>query len=375
MVILLATGIYPPEIGGPATFVPVLARFLVDQGHVVTVITYGDERTEQGSGWKVLPIRRGSSVLLRYLRYGWQVYKNATRADLVFLQGAVSEGLPGTLGAFFAGKPTVLRVPGDYAWEQYQQRVSLSNRERLEVFVTRAHRGSIRLLELIERWVAKRARRILVPSLYLKKIVGQWGIQSAQIDVVYNDVRPLPPPRLSRSEIRKQFGIASDARVLFSIARAVPWKGIEFLISLLKDLPSTHVLVVAGDGPLLEKWKTQIREQGLTNRVIFVGRWPHQELSDWFRAVDAFVLASGYEGFPHVAVEAAMQGLHGFLSDAGGNPETQHTMPGRTTILPYEDREAWLKALSAPVFPQHEDFQPSPQMGNQVTAILRSISS
>lgn len=375
MQLVIATGIYPPEIGGPATFVPVLARFLVQEGHTVTVVTYGDAQTMQGEEWKVVVVPRGQSVFWRYVRYAWRVYVCAIYADGVFLQGAVSEGLPGTIGAILASRPRVLRVPGDYAWEQYQQQPGLVQPERLESFVTHVHSGRIRILEWIERWVARRAARVVVPSQYLKSIVRAWGIPDKKIQVVYNDVSPLLPVQTPRQVLRARYGIPENAQVLFSIARAVPWKGIDFLLSLLPALSSMHVLVVAGDGPLLESWKARVQEEGLSSRVIFVGRWPHEALADWFQAADAFVLASAYEGFPHVAVEAAMQGLHSFLSDAGGNPETRDVLPGRTTILPYENREVWLRALSITSFPRHDPFSPVPQMGARVAAILQSVFS
>ncbi|PIR76833.1 MAG: hypothetical protein COU30_05750, partial [Candidatus Magasanikbacteria bacterium CG10_big_fil_rev_8_21_14_0_10_38_6] len=42
MKILIATGIFPPEIGGPATYVPRIAKEFLDRDHFVSVITYSD---------------------------------------------------------------------------------------------------------------------------------------------------------------------------------------------------------------------------------------------------------------------------------------------------------------------------------------------
>jgi glycosyltransferase involved in cell wall biosynthesis len=371
MRIVIAAGIYPPEVGGPTTFVPVVAQGLQDAGHEVVVVTYGDEKTICSS-WPVIVVFRGTSVLGRYLRYAFQIYKQARQADLIFLQGAISEGVPGTIAAMLANTPTVLRIPGDYAWEQYQQHIK-ENPEQLDDFVRHTHAGAIGLMERLERWVAKRAVRLVVPSFYLQRIISQWGVPTEKIEVVYNDVPSLPAPPQSRKEIRARFGIPPEAKILFSIARAVPWKGIEFLLSILPELPATHVFVIAGDGPLLETWRAHVLAEGLSKRVFFVGRWPHAELASWFQAADAFVLASAYEGFPHVAVEAAMQGLHGFLSDAGGNPETQTVFPGYTTILPYHDREAWIQALSQTEFPTHQPFVPHEQMTARVETLLAQV--
>ena len=119
--VLFATGIYPPETGGPATFVPALAADWRTQGFAVTVVTYGDELTVRSKDWRVEVVSRSGGVLLRYIRYAWRVFRLARSADLVFLQGAFGEGFPGAVGAMVGGKPTMLRVPGDFAWEAMQR--------------------------------------------------------------------------------------------------------------------------------------------------------------------------------------------------------------------------------------------------------------
>ena len=48
MKIIFLTGIWPPDVGGPATHGPDFAAFLRDRGHSVRVVTMGDaEPTER----------------------------------------------------------------------------------------------------------------------------------------------------------------------------------------------------------------------------------------------------------------------------------------------------------------------------------------
>src|SRR4029078_6258987 len=42
MRIVFLTGIWPPDVGGPATHGPEFSGFLVERGHEVTVVTMGD---------------------------------------------------------------------------------------------------------------------------------------------------------------------------------------------------------------------------------------------------------------------------------------------------------------------------------------------
>ncbi len=72
MKILLATGIYPPDIGGPATYVRHLAQELTKRGTEVTVVTYGEVESGKWkveSGWKVFHVSKSGGPLLRWRRY------------------------------------------------------------------------------------------------------------------------------------------------------------------------------------------------------------------------------------------------------------------------------------------------------------------
>lgn len=344
MRVLLATGIYPPEIGGPASFTRELARELKRRGHEPAVVCYGDEKTLKSEGWPVYVVPRAGGPLVRYARYAWRVFLSARFTDVVFLQGPVSEGLPGTIGAWLARKPTIMKIVGDYAWEIYRQE-SPANLELLDEFVKRRHGGSVGQLERIERWTSKRAKLIVTPSRYLKKIVQAWGVASGNIRVIYNTIPPLPPTK-SRDELRASFGL-TGMKLILTVVRAVPWKHGDFLCEVLSKLPEEYRLAIVGDGPALEDWKRRADEFGVASRVVFAGKLNREKVAEWYAMADVFALPSGYEGFPHVVAEAASVGLPNLVSDQGGNPETKELFPGLVTVLPYLDAEAWRMALSS----------------------------
>jgi rhamnosyl/mannosyltransferase len=95
-----------------------------------------------------------------------------------------------------------------------------------------------------------------------------------------------------------------DQKVILTNVRAVPWKGVDFLIDVVARLPEAYVLVVIGEGPLLETWKQRAQDRGLASRVRFLGRVSREVVAEWNQAADVFVLPSGYEGYPHVVIEA-----------------------------------------------------------------------
>jgi len=247
-----------------------------------------------------------------------------------------------------------MQEPGDDA------KILLDEFVRVGARLRRAHGKSIkvRLIEFIERWTAKRAKTIIVPSKYLEEIVGKWGVPSEQIHVIHNRTKPLPEG-LSRDEARQKFGIEGK-RVLFTAVRAVPWKNIDFIIRLLPKLNDKNIILsIAGDGPSFEAWKAEAEKANVKDRVKFLGRLGRKELGEWYRAADSFILPSLYEGFPNVACEAWSQGLPCFVSDKGGNGELHaYTGSGGSLLWPegtahiWElDEDKWITELNRP-FPE-----------------------
>ena len=167
------------------------------------------------------------------------------------------------------------------------------------------------------RNVGRPGVRNITPSGYLKRVVEQWDPSGAY--VVYNTVDAAPVVE-TREALRQWFHCA-DRQVILTNARAVPWKGVDFLLEVVKDLPSDRLFVVIGEGPMRPAWEAQAHSLGIMDRVRFLGRLSHHEVMQWAKAADRFVLASGYEGFPHVVVEAVIMGLPTLVSDRGGNPE------------------------------------------------------
>lgn len=106
--VLIATGIYPPEIGGPAQYAKNLKDALLKQGHKITVVTYGKERK--------LPTG------FRHLVYLLKVLTKIFSVDLVIALDTFSVGLPAVLASRIFHKKILLRTGGDFLWESYVER-------------------------------------------------------------------------------------------------------------------------------------------------------------------------------------------------------------------------------------------------------------
>ena len=69
MNILIVVGIFPPDIGGPATFVPLIGSKLSDRGHNVEVICLSDEINIQNEfKFSVHRIKRRQNLIVRWIK-------------------------------------------------------------------------------------------------------------------------------------------------------------------------------------------------------------------------------------------------------------------------------------------------------------------
>lgn len=298
MKLVIATPLYPPEIGGPATYAKLLAEGLPGEGIEVELVKFSDVRH--------LP------KLIRHYAYYRRVLCAARDADAVLALDPVSTGLPAMKAAKKAGKPFVVKIVGDYAWEQGRQRFGVT--QELDEFVrTKQPSWFVRRLQAIERNVATSADKVIVPSHYLQHIVALWGISEERVRVIYNSV-----VIEGRGKVPDTVQNASRPLVM-TAGRLVPWKGIDGVIEAMVKVPNA-TLIISGDGPEREVLRQQA-EKKIPGRYVFTGALPHTDVLSVLELVDVFVLYSSYEGLSHMLVESLMLGTPAIAARVGGNSE------------------------------------------------------
>lgn len=318
MRVLLATPLYPPDPGGPATYAKLLEEGFPKLGVGVTLVKFGDVRH--------LP------KLVKNIAYFFRIVRAGKRADVILVLDPVSTGLPAALAAFVLRKPLVLKVVGDYAWEQGRQRFGVT--ATLDEFVRlRKLPFNVRVLQGIETWVARRARVVIVPSEYLKGVVSAWGIAPEKIVVVYNAVS-----RADGGKVPEAVSALPRLRMVM-VARLVPWKHIDNVIEAVATVDAS--LIVVGEGPEEERLKALASEK-LTHYV-FTGLLTPQGTQAVMRESDILVLNSSYEGMSHVLIEGLMAGIPIVATDAGGNREV---LEDTGLLVPVGDTDALRKALA-----------------------------
>ena len=302
MKLVIATPLYPPEIGGPATYAKLLVERLPKRGIEVSLVKF--------SGVKKWP------KFIRHILYFVRVLRATRSADAVYALDPVSVGFPASLAARWLRKPFFVKIVGDYAWEQGRQRFGVT--QNLDDFVANERvPRMVRLLRKIQTRVARAATKVIVPSDYLRNIVVSWGIQKEKIEVIHNAV-PQEEPGLVPRTVEKL-----PRPLIVSVGRLVPWKGMEDLIdavALLGGQGNRASLAIVGDGPDLVPLVAHAEEK-LKGGYIFTGALSHADTLSMMKHADAFVLNSSYEGLSHILIEALMLGVPTIATNIGGNPE------------------------------------------------------
>ncbi len=327
MRVLIITGIFPPDIGGPATYVPQMALALAARGHPVTVLTLSDRTDGQAAQqpYRLVCIPRQWFKPWRWFYTVTTIIRLGLQSDVLFVNGLAMEAI---LANLMLRKPIVQKVVGDLAWERATIRGWAA--DGFETFQKKRYGFKVEGLKALRSWWMRNADEIIVPSGYLARWAGQWGVPERKIAVIYNacelfnGVQPVEVP------------VPGPVR-LVTVGRLIPLKRIDRLIELISRLGGTG-LVIIGDGPERPRLEGLTRSLGVADRVHFAGQKRQEETLAVMAACDLLVLNSTHEGFPHVILEAMSLGLPVVATAVGGIPEILRDGENGRLIPPLDDK-------------------------------------
>jgi len=327
--ILMTTGIFPPDIGGPATYVPAIAESLASRGHRVSVLALADAAApvvRDAYPFIVHRVRRRQFLPLRFLRVFGTVLRLGRRADVIYANGLFLET---ALAARLLRKPLVMKIVGDKAWET-AQRFGWT-RDSFHEFQGGRRSWGVEALKAWRTAAPKMADRLIVPSAYLKRAVAAWGVRAEKITVIHNAAG-----EAAAVEQNPRGGLFH----LVTIGRLIPLKRIDGVLRAAAALPNVRVTVI-GDGPEKPALERLARSLNLDGRVVFTGALAPAQARRVLDESHALVLYSTHEGFPHVALEAMARGLPVIGTNAGGIPEV--VWDGENGLLVPTDDETHLR--------------------------------
>jgi len=312
MKILLVTGIFPPDIGGPATYVPKIAASLTERGHEVLVLTTSEPENLSDDSlaypFPVVRMNRRVALWRRPWDYVKYICYYGRDVDLIYANGVFLET---ALGNKWLHKPLVMKVVGDSVWERARNRGWVE--DNFEVFQQQRYNFQVETLKAIRTWSIRQADKAIVPSKYLARQVAEWGVSHRKIAVIYNAV-DLP------SDIQPAVVPLKTPIKVVTVGRLVSLKQVDKVIEAIAPLEDVG-LVIIGDGPERSALENLVAKQNMDDRVYFAGPRCQQEMLALMAACDLFVLNSIHEGLPYVVLEAMSLGLPVVATAVGGTPE------------------------------------------------------
>ena len=320
MRVLITSPIFPPDLGGPAVYVPSLGRFLVERGHTVKVLAFCSQDHPTGHPFEVRAISRGP-LPLRYLKAFFAVLSEAGHVDVVYVQEHLA--LLHVLAARLRGKPVMIRIMVDVVWE-IAHRKGWCGDDDIVTFQEKSYGWQVRLTRFLQRRWWGWCSHIISCSEFLRQILIQHhGVPPGKVQRIFNAYHGPPADQVQQtaSAARAELGLPGDRLYVLTICRLMVWKGVDGILEAMRDLPDDVHLLVAGDGDMLVPWQELARETGIAERVTFLGNVPHEKIPAFVRAADVFVLNSRYEGLSHTLLEVLHLDRPMIASSVCGNPE------------------------------------------------------
>lgn len=169
-------------------------------------------------------------------------------------------------------------------------------------------------LFMVEKLALNRLKHIGTLSISKKEeIVKYYNIPTTKVHVIPPGVdltrfRPLINHE-EKDVILKREGLESlrGHKVILTVCRLSNEKNVTYAIDMISHMDERYKLLVVGDGEEFLKLKKYTIEKGIEEKVIFTGFKSNTE--DFYRVADLFILASKYEGFGHVYLEAMASGI------------------------------------------------------------------
>lgn len=288
--VLLITSIFPPQVGGPATFAVQYSNWLSENAIPNLVISYGDQVTPDFKGAvHLIPI--GRTRIRSFVAMVWEILKNFDRNTVAIANGCFVET---SIAAAITRRPFIAKIPGDPVWERArnQGKTKLS----IEDFQITNHALYLKMLRRLFNFSFIRAAQVVAPSAQLANFLSLWGVAQNRIHIIYNSVDP-----------RIFFPIEKTEKLydLICVSRLVEWKGLEEVVETAARLKLR--LAIIGDGPL----KSRLEQIALRSHceITFLGNLGNSKIASKLNESKIYVLNSQFEATSYSLIEAKMCAL------------------------------------------------------------------
>jgi glycosyltransferase involved in cell wall biosynthesis len=361
--ILIVSGIWPPDVGGPASHGPEVGRFLLDRGHRVTAVTMSSSLLQGDAPFPVLRISRDLPIYRRMTETAAAIARAARAADVVYATGMYSRA---AVAARLRGVKLVIKLASDPAYDRMRNWGMFDG--SLEDFQRERSGARASFLSWLRDSALSSAEAVIVPSDYLRRIALEWRIPPERVRVIPN-AAPEPNGLASRQELRRRLGLTAPTAVFTGrFARA---KNLPLAVAAVAHTRGVR-LVLVGDGPERPRISEAVQRYGVQERVTLLPPRSREEAIEWLRAADAAILSSDWENLPHAVLEALAVGTPVVSTAVGGVPElVQHGATG--LLVPPGEPQTLARALEEAV--RNEELHRRVSEGAQAFASRYSMGA
>jgi len=280
MKILFAAPIYPPDVGGPSHYAYSLKRELEKLGNKVEVATCHSFRK----------IPSG----LRHLAYFIKLISVGRKSDIILGFDSLSVGFPAVLVGKFLRKKVILRIGGDFLWEEFVERTQ--EKILLSWFYEekRAYTLKEKIIFILTRFSLRRCNTVVFNTLWLRDIfVRAYGLDVKNTEIIDN-----------------AYGASAVSKPEKTKHKTFLWAGRPIF---LKNIP------------MLRSAFKEAQKIDSSLRLEIVENIPHEELMEKIKSCYAIVYPSLSEVSPNLVLEGISCGkpsvvtkeigIAGFLHD------------------------------------------------------------
>ncbi len=305
MRILMISDVYFPRINGVSTSIQIFRQELIRLGHQVTLIApdYGEQAEEKDiiriPARKVLFDPEDRFMQSRAIKALVPKLK-ADNYDIIHIQ---TPFVAHYLGTYLARR---LNLPCIETYHTFFE-------EYLYHYVPFIPRPWMRAIaRLFTRKQCNAVDAVVVPSTAMQAVLKNYGVTQI-MQIIPTGLELENFKDCDGQQFRQQHGVDAKRPVLVHIGRVAYEKNIHFILNMLSQLKKSVpnvLLIIAGEGPALASLKKQVKQQSLTDNVLFVGYLSRADaLLNCYCAGDVFVFSSRTETQGLVLLEAMALGV------------------------------------------------------------------
>jgi len=307
MKILLAAGVFFPDVGGPAIHVRKIAERLSQEGFDVQVVAYGDDHSDTKFDFNVTRISRRLPKLMQWVSYLALVLWHTSTSKIVYAFDPTAAGVPSALAAAIFCKPFIIRVGGDPIWERevetWRRFLPMD-----DYYDQGLHKVDQPFLYKVIKWVLLSAERVVVYNQNFKDFYTKYfAVESDKFKIIKN-------PVFKRSSASSE--LLPDPTILFA-GRLVSYKNLPLVIRAFGEVGLGRLELI-GAGPEKEKLSKITDSLGLKDKISFINSLPQEELFERIKSSAVCIAPALSEFNPNFILEALSFGKPVLLSKGHG---------------------------------------------------------